>query len=263
MQTSAGRSTQFQATLQSEWVKPLRDEGNATHLVCFPFAGGGVGPYRPWTAEISSAIDISAVLLPGREQRLLESPIGCPTSVCEAITRELLGVIKPGTKIVFFGHSMGSLLAYDIAVRLKKQHNIDIAMLIASGRQAPHVNLGGDIHKSDEQTFIRELKRMGGTPDIVFEDDELRGLVIPMLRSDYQILETYAPEKFELLDCPILTCTGDVDTEVSPDELAGWSELTHNAVIHEVFSGDHFYLTDNIQRNRLTSVIEHYINVML
>ncbi len=238
----------------SGWIRNFskRDSSAKMALICFPFAGGGANIYRPWASFINQDIDVSAISLPGRESRILEKNIHHSDEVCKAIVAELIADYwkKP---IAFFGHSMGSMLAYEVAIRLQENYDWIPKLLLASGRQAPHKKIGGQLHLAADDIFINELKRLNGTPAAIFEDAEMRQIVLAILRADYTLLETYRMNSKILLRAPIVTCCGTADPEVQVSEMKFWSELTVMDCAHHVFDGGHFYLNTHVKE--LTQLI--------
>lgn len=227
------------------WLKCFRPQPTArTRLVCFPFAGGGANIYRRWPDVFPTNLEIHAVQLPGREARLQEDCAQTAADVSNAVIAELLGLSRQ-LPLILFGHSMGSLLAYDAALRLKTHYAQEPRALCVSGRQAPHVRFGGSLHLQPDARLIEEIKRFNGTPAAVFEDTEMRNIVLPMLRGDYKLLETYrAPAG--VLTCPIITCIGDRDSEAAPGQMKAWCELTQGPCSHQVLPGGHFYINDRL-----------------
>lgn len=250
--------TQKTVIRQGRWLKCFKPKPAARlKLVCLPFAGGGANCYRRWENFFSWDVELNAVLLPGRESRLAEPRVGSADKVCNAVIEELIETWwkKP---LVLFGHSMGSVLALEVAWRLKEKYDWEPKVLFASGRRPPHLHFGGDYHKAPEEVFIRELKRLNGTPDSLFQDEEMRRIMLPMLRDDYAILETYRIPRSLQLSCPIITCTGDLDPDATPAEMTAWVELTKAPCEHKVFSGDHFYI--NNSASELTGLINGYLS---
>lgn len=228
------------------WLKCFKPNPLAQwRLLCFPFAGGGANFYRRWPEFFPPDVELHALQLPGRETRLKEPCVTHADVVSDRIIDELrlVGWRRP---LVLFGHSMGSMLAYDLARKLQRRHAWDPALVIASGRQPPHVRMGGNVHRQPDDVLIDEIKRLNGTPDGVLEDAEMRAIMLPLLRGDYAILETYHLAEPEPLNCPIVTCVGDRDNEVEPGDMARWQELTHSLCLQRVFPGDHFFLKDQL-----------------
>lgn len=221
---------------QSGWIRvfPKSNISTKVTLLCFPFAGGGANTYRPWVSFINPNTDVGAICLPGRESRILQKKVTQVDEVCDAIVAELVTDFwkKP---IAFFCHSIGSMLAYEVAIHLQENYDWVPKILIASTRQAPHKKNGGSFHKVSDDIFINELKRLGGTPSASFEDAEMRQMMLAILRADYTLLETYRMKAKTLLSAPIVTCCGTADPEVDTSDMKFWSDLTTKTCTHYVF----------------------------
>src|SRR5215510_9124924 len=194
-------------------------------LFCFPYAGGNSQTYRAWPFKLPETVEVHMVNLPGRGTRLREAPITrlapLVDEVAEAIRPEL---DKP---FAFFGHSMGALIAFELVHQLRKQNHVNPAHLIVSGRGAPHMpKTEPQTHDLPEKEFIEELRRLNGTPTETLEHPELMQLMLPILRADFAICETYTYEDRPLLDCPITALGGLDDSDVTREELAAWRERT-------------------------------------
>lgn len=210
-------------------------------LFCYPYAGGNAQTYRAWPFKLPETVEVHMVNLPGRGTRLREAPITRLTplvdEIAEAIRPEL---DKP---FVFFGHSMGALIAFELVHRLRKQNHVSPAHLIVSGRGAPHLpKTEPQTHDLPEKEFIDELRRLNGTPTEALEHPELMQLMLPILRADFAICETYVYEDRPLLDCPIAAFGGLDDSDLTREEIAGWREHTTGSFTMRMFPGNHFYL---------------------
>lgn len=242
------------------WLKPLWGDGSeSVLLVCFPFAGGGTSAYRFWSQQLPSRIGVSAVLLPGRETRISEAPTSDINVICDNVIADLLRHYR-SKQLIFFGHSMGCMLAYEIGVRLDRQHHWPIAALIASGRKPPHICGASEFHKASESDFVREIQRLGGTPESLLQDEEMRNILLPVLRSDYALLETYRCMPPKKLNCPVFACFGGADSEMTAAEMQRWKELTHNQCVHRVFDGGHFYLSEPRNQKALGNYFAEMLN---
>ena len=149
--------------------------------------------------------------------------------------------------------SLGALIAYELAA-LMCDHGREPFLLAVGGSDAPHALA----HRSrlstlDDAGFIEALRELGGTPAEVFAHPELLALVLPTLRADFRMLESYTWQTRPPLSCPILTCTGEDDPEVTVDAVLRWSELSTAATQHSVFPGDHFFL--GVQEPELVAVL--------
>ena len=223
---------------------PLGDCGRgAPRLICFPHAGGGTSAYRSWADALSPDIDLFAVLPPGRESRFDEPLVTQFADLVAAAAAALHPLLDDGP-CVLFGHSLGAAVAYEVA-RLLQHGAATPSALIVSGRQAPHLpSRRRPIAHLPDAEFIREVFALGGTPPEVASSQELVGLLLPMLRSDFTLAETYRPRPGAALTCPIIAVAGADDPCVDASGLQAWRDAGIGTFCSRLFPGDHFYLLD-------------------
>jgi pyochelin biosynthesis protein PchC len=209
-------------------------------LICFPHAGGSARFFRCWADKLPATIGLLAVQYPGREDRLDEECVTHLGPLADAITRALEPVTD--LPLVLFGHSLGAAVAYEVARRLDAGRGTAPAALFVSGRPAPSRQREQSLHLADDQALWDDVTRQAGTPGEVLGNPELRSLVLPALRGDYRLSETYQAAPGPLLRCPVVACLGDTDPDVTLAEAGCWREVTRAAFSLQVFAGDHFYL---------------------
>lgn len=210
-------------------------------LFCFPYAGGGASVYRNWANDLAAPVEVCAIQLPGREWRHSEPPI---RRVAHALDL-LLPVLRPYLDLpfAFFGHSMGALLAYEIARRLSATRGPMPHCLFVSGHRAPHLPPRQRLwHTLPEDELVAKLKTLNGTPSEVFEHQDLLDLVLPIVRADLELVETYVALPGARLTCKLVALAGDADPDVPEPELQAWQTVTDGDFKAIVFGGDHFYL---------------------
>lgn len=158
-----------------------------------------------------------------------------------AIAQVLLPYLdKP---FAFFGHSMGAIVSFELARLLRRQHEREPVHLFVSGRRAPQISpLQPDIHTLSEPAFLDRLRRLNGTPKAVLENAELMQLLLPTLRADFAVVETYIYAAEPPLNCPITVFGGLQDDEVGLDGLQAWRQHTDASFALQLFPGDHFFL---------------------
>lgn len=214
----------------------------APRLVCFPHAGGAASWYRPMAVALGSDAGVLAVQYPGRQDRRAEPPVD---DVVE-LARRVAPVFADGDRrpLVFFGHSMGAVVAFEVARELAARGLPGPAHLFASGRRAPTRYRDERVHERDDDGVIAEVEALGGTDARVLRDPELRQMVLPALRADYRAVETYRCPPGPPLTCPVTALTGDADPQTTLDEAAAWREATDGEFALEVFPGGHFFLAE-------------------
>jgi medium-chain acyl-[acyl-carrier-protein] hydrolase len=210
-------------------------------LFCFPYAGGSASIYREWVRQSPSAVQLIAVELPGRGARLTEPPFVSLPPLLEVLAEAIFPLLDK--KFAFFGHSMGALIAFELARLLRRRYGREPQLLIASGRRAPQVpNTEPLTYNLPRDEFIANLQRIDGTPKEVLEHTELMELMMPLLRADFQLNETYEYVTDAPLQCPIIAFGGLQDTHVAQDTLLSWKEQTTSDFNLHMLPGDHFFL---------------------
>lgn len=224
------------------WVKPRQPDSRVNvRLFCFPYSGAGASIYYKWADVLPSIVSVYPVQLPGRETRIAESPFTQLEPLIMAAANALLPHL--GQKFAFFGHSMGALVAYELTRFLQQHLNLSPVHVFVSGFGAPHLpSQHSPIHHLPTPDFVQELRKLKGTPEEVFQHRELRDLVLPILRSDFAVCETYRYRPAEPLPCPISAFGGLEDAEVPRSRLEAWREQTNREFKLRMFPGDHFYL---------------------
>ncbi|MFN7945823.1 MAG: thioesterase domain-containing protein [Blastocatellia bacterium] len=226
----------------NRWIDAARLTDRAgLRLFCFPWSGAGASVYYKWASVFPPGIELCPVQLPGRESRLTEPAFQHLEPLVEAAGNALLPYLN--RPFAFFGHSMGALIGFELARWLRRHQHPGPVHLLVSGHNAPQ--FPGDyapIHALPEPEFIAELRRLNGTPDEVLNHAELRDLIVPVLRSDFSVCETYNYTAEAPLSCPISAFGGLQDVDVSRAKLEAWREQTTGAFSMRLFPGDHFYL---------------------
>lgn len=218
-----------------------RNPAARIRLFCFPYAGGGARIYRRWHESLPEAVEIFALQLPGRGNRLAEPLFSSLAPLLEAVAQALIPYLdKP---FAFFGHSMGAILGFELASKLRSDRGIEPMHLFVSGRRAPQIQDTGPItYNLPEPEFIEDLGRLNGTPREILENPELMRLMIPVLRADFQICQTYAYSGRPPLGCEITAFGGSQDSKITREHLEGWREHTVAPFSMRMLSGDHFFL---------------------
>ncbi|PZG12889.1 thioesterase [Micromonospora craterilacus] len=223
------------------WLRCYRPRPTASvRLVCFPHATGSAPFYRSWAVELPDGIELLAVQYPGRLDRIGEPPVTSMDVLADMVAEVLAP--RRDLPVALFGHSMGAAVAYEVARRLERRHDGPLAHLFVSGRPAPRHHRPGSKHLGPDDDLWAELRRLNGTDPAALDNPQLRAALLPTLRADYRLIESYRPVEGELLATPISALVGDVDTEAAVDEVAAWAEYTRAAFDLTVFDGDHFYL---------------------
>ncbi|MEU5694772.1 alpha/beta fold hydrolase [Actinosynnema sp. NPDC020468] len=211
-------------------------------LVCLPFAGAGASFFRPWKGYARGALDVRPLQLPGREELIDEEPFTDVPTATTALAADLRGALEPGARVALFGHSLGAVLAYELARRLTA--DLEVVGLFVSGSPEPHRGRERRATGLSDDEFLARVAEFAGYRHEALRDPEMREMVLPALRADVRMHEDYAPEGVEPLDVPITVLRGEDDELVSPADAAGWSAVAGAGVELVELPGGHMYLTD-------------------
>ncbi len=224
------------------WVTCRRQNPQARlRLFCFPYAGGGASIFRTWADQLPAELEVCTIQLPGRENRLMEPPF---TRVAPLVT-VLAEILRPyfDKPYAFFGHSMGALLSFELTRLLDDQKAPLPQCLFVSAHRAPHLpDHRAPIYNLPEPEFLQALLRLKGTSEELLQHTELIELMLPLLRADFAVAETYVYVPRRPLPCSISAFGGLADTEISEDEITAWREHTSSSFTARMLPGDHFFL---------------------
>jgi surfactin synthase thioesterase subunit len=209
-------------------------------LIGFPYAGGGPSLFRTWPGELLQDIELCAVHLPGRESRMNEPPVGD----LRRVVAELVEAIEPvcDRPVALFGHSIGGLLAFECARELRRRFGITLVHLFVSGCPAPHLRDQDRLCDLPDDEFLERMRRFNGTPREILDHAEMMELMLPTLRADFSLRDTYLHEDEAPLNCPISAFGGMADEAVKTDQLEQWKTHTAEGFQLWLFQGDHFFI---------------------
>jgi medium-chain acyl-[acyl-carrier-protein] hydrolase len=241
-------------SLPTAWVVRLSPGSRKDlRLFCLPYAGGLATVYRPWAARLPPDVDLCAVELPGRGARLKESPVRDLTALVDAAVEGLRPALD--RPFALFGHSMGALVAFELARRLGAQ-GLAPRHLFVSGHAAPHLpGVEPPMHPLPDHEFIERLRGLNGTPLEVLQHPELMEMMLPILRADFTACERYVPAPAPPLEVPISAFGGTDDPDVSQERLDAWRPYTSRRFIARRLPGDHFFLNNPASRDLLTRAV--------
>lgn len=209
-------------------------------LWCIPGAGSSASAYAHWRRRLDNRIRVIALELPGRGRRIRESPL----EDIESAVRDALAFVRPQLDrlFAFFGHSLGAIVAAECCRRLEHEGRGVAKRLFVASSLAPHRVRSSTtpVHRSDADLIAR-LRSFDGTPDEVLKDAELMALVLPAIRADFTMLDSYGYKNEDgCLSCPITAIAGEADEAAPADELRAWAAHTTGEFdLHRV-AGGHF-----------------------
>ncbi|WP_033290193.1 thioesterase II family protein [Amycolatopsis jejuensis] len=231
-------------TVRDAWLRRRRSPAECgTRLVCLPHAGGTASFYLNWAADLDADSDVLAVQYPGREDRLAEQGPDDIPELARLIADAVAGIAQ--VPLVLFGHSLGALVAYEVARELEQRHHVRVAHLVVSGRAAPSEPVTGDVHLRDDAGLVSELDRLGGVGTEVLRSPAAREVFLPAIRADFRLAETHRPTAGASLQCPVTAVFGTEDTEVDLRQARKWAAHTTGPFAVHSFPGGHFYLLEH------------------
>ena len=225
------------------WVLLTRPRPEARlRLFCFPYAGAAASAYHGWSAEFPSEIEVCPVQLPGRGGRFREPPIRQAQELLSAAADGLRPLLD--RPFAFFGHSMGALLAFELAREFRRRGWPGPMLLAPSGHQAPpRPDPEPPCAHLPDAEFLEEVqRRYDGIPAEVLADEELLNLILPSLRADMLLIETYRYTAEPPLDCALSCFGGEHDRHVSGEDLEAWREQTTGSFKLRTLPGGHFFI---------------------
>lgn len=230
------------------WISYAKPNPMATvRLFCFPFAGGSASTYRAWHGASLSAVEVCPVQLPARENRFKEPP----AERIGPLVAQLADALPLDRPFALFGHSMGALIAFELARELRRRGMQMPRHMFVSAAPAPQLyGTRPPRFSKDLQGLIGELRQLGGTPDEILDSAEFLRLIMPTLRADFGMVDAYRYVEAAPLPCPLSAFGGDSDPEVSPDELTCWAAQTSAQFAHYIYPGGHFFLNDHASAMR-------------
>ncbi|MFC9255731.1 thioesterase II family protein [Amycolatopsis thailandensis] len=216
-----------------------------TSLVCVPFAGAGASFFHPWAALTDGAPRIIALQLPGREWRLSEDPYRNVAEAAAGLLPAVTGELEPGERIAVFGHSLGAVLAYELAHLLVARSDAEVVRLFVSGSPGPWTRRTRRATGLPDEEFLARVKEFAKYDHEALADPDMRELILPTLRADVEMHENYVPVTDRPLPRPITAVRGTGDDLVTAAQTAEWLQATSAEFAQEEIEGGHMYLAED------------------
>ncbi len=239
---------------------PRKNKNPRLRLFCFPYSGANASLYYPWADVLPEAIEVCSLQYPGHGNRVAE-PL---TNRLSELVEQTISVLKPEINFpyAFFGHSLGALLVFELTRQLQSSGERLPDILIVSGHGAPQLpDRNPTLHILSDGDFMDKIVSLGGMDAGVVENRELMDLILPALKTDFEVCETYKFKPGLKLNCPISAYGGLEDPYVTRDELAAWEQQTCRQFLVRMFPGNHFYL--NSSRHLLLQTIARELSQFL
>lgn len=230
----------------SPWFSHFAQPQNGhARIFAFPYSGSGASLFFQWAKDLAAdPIDLLAVQLPGRETRIRERPL----SNLAVVVEQLIPAITPclDKPFVFFGHSLGALLAFELSRALHERQLPLPQRLFVSAFRAPELpNPNRELHQLPDAGIVEGLRNYAATPEEVLANKQLMAMYLPLLRGDFSLHETYQYQPTPPLPCPITALAGTDDHIAKPDTLLNWQQQTRADFQYIQYQGGHFFLDEH------------------
>jgi medium-chain acyl-[acyl-carrier-protein] hydrolase len=225
--------------LAQRWLRPVHAPPSPRRrLVCLPYAGGGATVFHTW--QLAPELEICAVQLPGRQDRLDEPPLASVDQAVDAIAGALRGL--PRLPVAFYGHSFGGVIAFELARRLAALGEPPIALVVGGCAAPPALPCDPPIAHLARDALLDALHARYGTPMAVLRNEDLMSLALPPLRADLAALERYTHRPGGALGVPITVLRGLRDATAQPDAYAPWQDVTTHPVVRDEIDAGHLFV---------------------
>jgi medium-chain acyl-[acyl-carrier-protein] hydrolase len=227
-------------------------------LFCFPYAGGGAQVFQGWCDRLPPSIEVVAIQAPGKGTRLLEAPCSSVDSLCDELMQALMPLLydKPFS---FFGHSNGAFIAFELSCRLQHSGLPLPSQLLLSASPAPWTREGERPFSSMTDIEFKDvLKDLNGTPPAILDGSDLFELLLPGLRADFSLSESYQFGWQEKLTAETHIFYGEYD-EITEQQILSWQDQVSEPVTFQKIAGDHFFIHSHVEE--LTASISSRLTI--
>jgi surfactin synthase thioesterase subunit len=230
------------------------------NLICIPFAGGSEHSYRAYQKKVSDFFTVKVVSLPGRGSRMKEKLLFNLDALVDDVYAQIQ--FELDSPYALYGHSMGALIAYLLAVKIQRAGQTRPLNLFLTGAKSP-TERAGDVsrHLLPKDRFIAELRLLGGCPEEMLNDEEMLNLFEPILRADFQAVESYKLVELAIIDVPLTVIVGSAE-RFSYSEASAWSKVCTCECHTLQLPGGHFFIFDHVEAILKTIAEKLYLSMV-
>ncbi len=210
-------------------------------LFCFPYAGGNSFIYNSWTNHLDDNIELIAIELTGRASRMFEEPINNMEELIDIIYENIKNHLDE--PFAFFGHSMGGLIAHALTKKIEKTSMYKPNFLIISGTKPPFNYEGKVENEYLDEELMQDLKEYNETPEELLNSKELMDLILPTLRADYKLIDSYATKRTASTKTKMILFNSEEDIDKS--SMLQWQDYCIQDCDYIKFSGNHFFISSS------------------
>ena len=231
---------------RSPWAfEHVFSKENPISLLCFPYAGGNTHAFTHWTHFLPDECNLLAIQYPGRLGLIGLPPEKRIENLVKKLYDHILFYLK-NDRLIFFGHSLGALVAFEFAKYMEKMGHDPIDALFVSACVSPElVGKKKGIHHLSDEDFLEKVSGYGGTPLELLEDKELMNFFVPILKSDFCMYENYEVKPQETVSSPLFAIGSSDDPYAPVEGMKNWSYATSVEYKLIPVIGDHFYIHDD------------------
>ncbi|MFG2421464.1 thioesterase II family protein [Streptomyces sp. NPDC048448] len=226
---------------QTKWFRRFgpADESRALRLFCFHYAGGSAASFRDWQPLLPPYVEVVAVQLPGRENRLAEQPFQDMRPLAEAIVDAMAGELD--LPYAFFGFSMGARVALAVSHLLRERGLPQPMQMFSASSCSPFLGLPVRGWNESDELLIAYLRELGGTAPEIFDSEDFLEMFLPTVRADLTVIGTCPPRSGPPLAVPLRAFAGADDTQAPPEHIRDWYRETSATFNFTILSGGHFF----------------------
>lgn len=214
-------------------------------LVCFPFAGAGASIFRPWISQLQFHYQVLPVQMAGREQRFADLPFKRVEDAIDSLLPDLMTELESASEVVLFGHSMGSVLAFELGRRVALKGNAHKFHLVVSGSPSPSRPRVEEATGLDDEAFVARVEHFAGYRHEALSDPDLREVLLPVLRADVEMHECYRPTNLKPIPLRVTCVRAQGDALVTSTEARAWQDVTSKDLDYIEVQGGHMYVVDD------------------